>query len=392
MNELNIAEIASKSNTIPGYEGAGKTEEVSVDPNPELTGTVADLGDPIEQAEQSDAPASEAAKIDTIDSPWFQKFGEVSGLEVKSEDDVKNFVEQANTTRTSLEAQVAELQTKLNDNQFADSYERLRSEIKRSGGSKEQLKALDSLNEVGNLDELTPFDVAVKKRVLVDKMPEDIAKTIVAKKYDIDLDADVNDMSSEEKSDHDRKQWEMKSEVKADLEELKKFKVDVEASAVQQADNTKLQQEVQRQEILTNVKNLSPDLMAKYPGPGSFKVPVSLQQGAEPIAFESKFDVPKEYRDQIPSMMESYFTDLNKPVNEETLKEFLGYLDHNLKATYMDKIVNDAVTSAVYAFNKQMVEKNENHQGIKRKDSVGGDVNTEKAAMNKLADRIAGIN
>lgn len=241
------------------------------------------------------------------EAPNFDKyFEEISGGVFKSADEFKAALPKWQAVNTA-EQQVADLQKKLNE-AYADDYEKKRNELKRSGATKEQLKAFETVNDLGDLNELDPIEAKVQKLILVDGYSEKIARSKVDREFPLDT-ADEDELE-ELKED-------LRLSVKKDLEALQAFKVQ---QSTPQTDKN-LVTALQKQQIEAQINPVLTDFVNSFSSLGTLNL--NGKEGDDAIGFN--LDITAEAKQEIAGDIKAYFVDNQLPVTQENYNEALAY-------------------------------------------------------------------
>ena len=146
--------------------------------------------------------------------------------------------------------------------------------------------------------------------------------------------------------------------------------------------------EAEKIQFNNTISTLSSELKGNFTGINPIKQSVVLVEGQEPVEFEHNFAIPAEFKEEIPELMSAYFLDTGKPINQQTLGDFLDYVDKTVWVTYGAKMVENAVASAVMKTHKDLVAKYENLSGGRQKSSTEFGNPSDATAFNGFADSI----
>jgi hypothetical protein len=344
-------------------EGAG-TVEKSV--QQEQAKPVAD--DKAQQQQNNNQQQSEQK----TEVPDLNKFlEEISGGLFKSQDEFKLALPKIQSVDT-LEQQVAKFQKELADNQFADDYERKRNELKRGGATKEQLKAYEEINDLGDLSKLDPIEAKVKKLVLVDGYPENVARKKVEREFPLD---------TAEEEDLDELKADLDISVKKDLEALQAFKVAqstaptdkslVEAQAVQQI-------EAELTPVLT-------EFVDKFSSFG--KLNLNGEEGDKAITFD--LDIDTASKQTMAADIKAFFVQNKIPVTQENYNEALSYARANYLDAKLAELGKNIWKQAETHFTKALSDKYSNKDGLLNQDKKTG-AGTLDPAMKEFKNELLG--
>lgn len=191
--------VAGEAQRQSSEEGT-TTEDNTVASQPTGEG-VANQND-AEQQVRTEKPASSAADAAESNSPTaeqLQILDRLSGGKIKSVEDFTSILTKAEQTDV-LSGKVKDFESKAAESPFADEYEAKRNELKKGGATKEQLKAFEHINDLGDLKELDPLEAIINKMILVDGIGPKVARIKAEKefgldgKYDEDLEVAEEDL------------------------------------------------------------------------------------------------------------------------------------------------------------------------------------------------------
>lgn len=298
-----------------------------------------------------------------VEAPNYDKiFEEISGGLFKSADEFKAALPKIQTVDT-VQQQVDALQKKL-DEAYADDYEKQRNELKRNGATKEQLKAFETINDLGDLKDLDPIEAKVQKLILVDGYSEKVARRMVDRDFPLD---------TAEEEDLDELKEKLRISVKTDLEALQAFKVNQSTPPT----DKNLVNALQKQQIETQITPVLNQFVESFST--LEKLNLTGKEGNEAVDFN--IDIPADVRKEVAGDIKAYFVENSMPVTQENYNEALSYAKDRFISSNIGKIAQDIWAKADAHFTKLYSDKYSNSSGLPKGD--------QKQNGGKTADDVA---
>lgn len=237
---------------------------------------------------------------------------------------------------------------------FANDHVRIYNDLVKNGATKEQLQNFQKINEVGDINQLSPIDAKVAKMVLVDGIKESVAQKMVNREYkvgDEDLDADDREILDEQ----------LRVSSQADKQALAQFKAAVSDVNTIKPEELQLQQTAQLQAHQAQVRPYAKDVADTITTMGKFTLGAS-----DPAkAVEIELPVAEDFKPKMAQYLENYYMDGLTPVTPENTRLAMDYgraeyIRENLPAMLekVYEILDNKIT-------ERMVAKYENRSGVK---------------------------
>jgi len=278
-----------------------------------------------------------------------EAFNKTYGLELKSPDEVKEYIENAKKYKEEspkfqeLGKKYADLELKSKVNPFADEVAQTINEMRKAGEPIEKIRAFIDFQSV-DLAKMTNEEKMIKAYQLRDGLTEKEARiafddeySIKEGDYEIDEDGDVEKQREKIARQIEKDNIRLKRDAKGIDSFLSDYKKTV--STVEKPEE---KFKKSWNEYVPQVKEVAPVIANSYKG---FEISLNGKQGEEGRPF--KLQVPDDFRKEIPQMVENFLMSefaSGHPVtlNQEGVGRINTYLDGVLKAAYFDKYIVDS--------------------------------------------------
>lgn len=309
-------------------------------------------GKQVEPAEQPEAKA-ETPTEPTVDYGKFLE--ENSGGLFKTVDEFKSALDKVKGY-DELQAKIDELENK---NPFANDYVAKLNRLYAEGKTQDQIDAFNSLQKLGDISQMDPFEVKVQ-RLVFEGYPRATAERQVKSQFGLDINVNEDELTDEELAANKIKLEDAQIALKISSREDAAF-LQQQLARISESDDdkqTRILQEAAAKEAYE--KKLTPfvnQLASSYEQ--GVKVPVKTND----IETEYKFDFDDNFRMDIAKMAKEFFTD--NPVNDENVRSFKDFANAQYVAS---KLKTDIIPNAVshgYALGyKKATEEFENKSGL----------------------------
>lgn len=350
--------IAEKKGFIPKQEAAQPQQVEQQAPKQE-----APKQEPVKQVQQQAQPVKqEQPKAEPKSNPFdIEAFNKTFGTQHKSPDEIKGYFDadkkykETDSKYQELNKKYTDLELKSKTSPFADPFVEKLNEMKKSGASKDQIKAFVKLNEIGDIASLDVKDRAILKSQLSEGLTEREATRLFNKDYKLDISQypDLDEAEALERIEDE------KIRLKRDSKGIDSFLSDYvkEVSTVR---NPEQEFSSKWKEIEPKVKDIAPVIAESYEG---IKMNLNGKKGDDAIEFA--FQVPDEFRKEIPNIVEQYHLSefaqgRPVPMTQEGLQRTKEYISTVLKAQYFDKFMLDAANHAESVTTERMANKYSN--------------------------------
>lgn len=338
---------------------------------------------PVETAKEEEKPAekpaddkpaeSQAAPAVTndVESVISERLGLISGGKFKTETELKTVLSSYET----LMKENAELKAK---NPYATPFEQKRNEMLMAGASKDALKALENINELGDLDKLDAREALISKMVLVDGIPRKVAEIKVDKQFPID--------SIEDEDEKLVMESDLELAGKDSKKSIESFKVDMS-----KVDNTAADQnlltEAAKTELVNNLKPHLADLTSKVSNLTTLNL--NGKEGDEAI----KYDVALTADDkaQLASDIQNFMVENNLPLTQENYDQAVVFAKERQIISKYQESVQKVWAKAETHFTKFFTEKYENPSGKPNGDQKPGKTDTSASELQKWENEMIGM-
>lgn len=349
--------------TEPAAVSAPVTEEVKDDTS---TGSPTSQTEPAAEAKEADnggskestAPASATeTETPTVEEPDYGKFLEVSseGL-FKTVDDFKSSLSKIR----EYDELKSKLESKENENPFANDYVRKLNDLYKGGKTSEQIEAFNSIQKLGDLDKLDPFDAKVQRLIFEHGWPKAVAERNVRREFGLNLEVEGDHLSEEEIEENknilEENKYKLASSAKDDINFLREQMAKIESD--DDAKQTKMLQDAAARSAYE--KKLQPfvdDLAKGY----ETELNIPVKRDKDEYAYKLGFD--DNFRMDVAKMAREFF--METPVNEQTVREFKDYANASFVAQNLTtKIIPDTWNDGFSNGYKKAVDEYENKSGL----------------------------
>lgn len=319
---------------------------------------------PVEAKQPAQKPVEQKPqepKVETKNPFDIEAFNKTFGTQHKSADELKGYFEadkkykETHSKFEELNKKYTDLELKSKSNPFADSYVEKLNELKKSGASKDQIKAFNKLNEIGDIASLDIKDRVILKSQLSEGLTEKEATRLFNKDYKLDISQypDLNEDEALERIEDE------KIRLKRDSKGIDSFLSDYvkEVSTVR---NPEQEFQSKWKEIEPKVNDIAPAIAESYEG---IKMNLNGKKGDEAIDFT--FQVPDDFRKEIPNIVREYHLSefaqgRPVPMTQDGVQRTKDYVSTVLKAQYFDKFMLDAANHAESVTTERMANKYSN--------------------------------
>lgn len=282
------------------------------------------------------------------------------------------------TEKETLSKAKTELEQKLQEQAFANDYVKTLNDLVKSGATADQLKSFQAINNIGDINELSPIDAKVAKLVLIDGYRESVARKMVTNEFQVE---DYEEGSDEREIIQEK----LRVSSEADKQFLSKYKADLSAIDNSAKENQRLQElaavEQHKQLVNTHVPQIANSVQGM--GELSFKP----KDGDE---VKIKFDYPEDFKATIGERLTNFFMDGTTPVTQENVELALRHVN----AVYLDenfpKIAQKIWADAESATWEKAVNKYENRSGLPTSPEPQVVQNQQNAEMNSFLRGLVG--
>lgn len=297
------------------------TEEPAAEPgvNPAANEPL-NTNEPAPSEGQEPQPDAAAANPDTqVPTPtaasWITEASKSIGIEFKTEDDLKNYFNKAKSY-DDLEGRATTLsqdleKVKSERPELANDYVRILNEMYAQGRPKEDIKAFEKINSVGELKELPPLETMKLALQLRDGLTPEEADIRLKSLYKLDEAVYDEDTIAESKVN-------LKIDSKKDGEYLEQFKAKVTENPA------KAQQQDFENQIAEYTAKVTPIAKSIQDSLTAIKgVNLNGKTGAD--AFITDLPLSDESRSKISDLVSDYASRENIPLDErgiQVLREF----------------------------------------------------------------------
>lgn len=220
----------------------------------------------------------------------------------------------------ALKARIKELES--NQVTFASDWMKTLNEMHLKGASKEQVQSFLKINQIGNLDEMNPFDTKVSKLVLIDGFSEKSARALVNR--DFNIEAKIEEFG-EDSEEVELLKEELRISSSNDLKELNSYRHEltvVENKEAKQAQEAELAAQAQQAQFVKFVDQEAPKISTFFPKTDAHKLRVGGEKGVE-IDLDFKYE--QEFLEkQLPSYVRNSLTEAGE-TTQASIKEAFEY-------------------------------------------------------------------
>lgn len=350
---VSMEEIGERIKKTQGGEVAAKPE-VKPEVNPEA-----------KPEAKPEVKSEEKIDLDTFN----KKFGTT----IENEDQLKERLSAFDKYK-ELDPKYSDLEKRYNDlakiDPFANEIVKGFNDLVANNADPQSLQAYVRLNTI-DTEKLDPSDKFILTYQLRDGLNEKEAQISFQDEYKTDKSQYEFDPYEPDEVENVEKQIEKeKIRLKRDSKGIDSFLSDYkkEVSKVEKPDDLSKKWK----EYEPNVKQLSPKVAEKYEGLKA--VPLTVADGNnEAITFD--FQVPDDFREKIPQLVESFLagkfaTGDPLTLNEDGLKQIKNHLDLTLKAHWFDKYLVDSNMHTSSTIREQMANKYSNSNPVERGNKI----------------------
>lgn len=281
---------------------------------------------------EAEKPTTEPAKAEEVkpvtqeQQPDYNKFLEESseGL-FKSVDDLKTNLIKVKEYDT-LKQQRDELEAKTKEDPFANPFVKKYNDLVKSGKTKDQIDSFVRINQLGDLTQLSPFELKVEALVQ-DGYKREFAERKVTKDFGLNIELEGEHLSEDDIANNKQElaynQEELRISAQSDLSKLQELKVKLEDTTSDVADNKALAEVALNKEYQAKLAPITKDIATQYTGIGQLNINGKEGEQAKLMNFEAD----PEFKQEIEQRVFDYFKDGSTPVNAETVAEVKSYLD-----------------------------------------------------------------
>lgn len=268
-------------------------------------------------AEAPPAPSQEPAVTPTN---WISEVSKSIGMEIQSVDQLKDLAKKATeydgleSQKTILNQELEKLKAEQSVNPYANDYIKKLNDMVAQRRSKDDIKAFETINSVGELKELDPLHTVKLALQLRDGLTPEEADIRIKSRYKLDDTLYDEDVVSANKVD-------LKLDAKKDAEFLETFKAKVSENPVE-AQQQDLQKKVQEYtaRVTPIAKSIQENLTA-IKG-------VNLNGKAGEDAFITDLPVSEETRSKISEIVTQYAVANEIELNEEGVKNLNTFAEN----------------------------------------------------------------
>lgn len=328
---------------IPGEPAAAPAAAVSPE-EPVVTAPAATTTTPAPEA----APAATAAPV-TVNYE-----GISNGL-IKSVDDITRI----STEYAQLKQQNEQLTQQAAVNPFANDFAKTLNQMYADGKSPEQIKAFIHLQDLGDISKLSPIDAMIQARVLRDGRDADMTRKQIERKYGI-----TEGMNAEDK---ELIELDIADDAKADYAYLQEHKKELAIPAPAAAPVVNVPA-ISEDVIRAQVAPIKTKIVEQFNTLGTLNLNAKYEKDgttAAKDAIQFELAIPKEFKDDLPALVENFFVESKLPVTQENMQTCLKVINHDLFDKYGVRMIQDCVNHALSVQDKAIREEYENVNGLK---------------------------
>lgn len=301
-----IAEVSAQSSSQePGVHPVADDKPVApVDDKPVST-------------EPTPTPSQEPA---VTPSNWISEVSKSIGVDIQSVDQLKDLAKKATeydgleSQKTILNQELEKLKAEKSVNPYANDYIKKLNDLVAQGRSKDDIKAFETINSVGELKELDPLHTVKLALQLRDGLTPEEAEIRIKSRYKLDDSLFDEDVIAANKVD-------LKLDAKKDAEFLETFKAKVSENPIE-AQQQDLQKKVQElTEKVTPIAKSIQESLTTIKG-------VNLNGKSGDDAFITDLPVSEESRSKISDIVTQYAVANNIEPNEEGLKNLNQFAEN----------------------------------------------------------------
>lgn len=351
-----------------GMPGAGGDDTPAAIPAP-VVETPAVAAPPVD-ASLAAVPAAVPA------TPNFDFEGISRGL-VRTPEDVTRISDEYRAMQTEL----ADLRTKVAVDPFANEFVKTLDQMQRDGKSPDQVKAFIKLQDLGDISKLSPIDAMIEAKVLRDGRNADIARKQIERKYEITEGMDEIDRQIAEAN--------MADDAKADYEYLLSQKK--ELATPKPATPAEAVAAISEEVIRAEVAPIKQQVKDQFHSLGNINLNGKVDKDGKPTDEAVMFDlpIPKEFKDQIPDLLENYFVNSGTKPTKEGIETAMGILQYEMFNRFGVKIIQDACNQYGTVVEKRIRDEYEN-KNPKKTNNLHQPVNANLLSDAQLESYVSG--
>lgn len=242
----------------------------------------------------------------------------------------------------------------------ASPYVKALNDLVSQGASKEQVKAFIKLNEWGDLNELSPEEILVAKRVLVDGNSEEVARYMLSKQYNL---AEIEDEYGKDSIEYKAAVEEMRVKAQAARAELEKYRAEittVEKTGISEQEQQALQAQAEKAQYVEFIKREAPKIAKE--------MPKDFNYGGVKVAYTDEFNQQKA------DIVKDFFTATNLPLTRESIEQAEEYVRLRFMHENGDLIVNRLRNAIESELTEKISNKYENRTGLPTQKSEPVDI------------------
>lgn len=257
------------------------------------------------------------------------------------------------------DAKVARI-SDLEKNQLPDdSFVKTLATMRAEGASKDQITQFIKMNtEVEDLNAMTPEELKIASLVLIDGYSKESA----ARKVEREFGLGNYDEGTDEYEDAKE---ELRISAKQDLAKLEKYKSQI-TTVENSRESERLSNIALKSAHEQEVKKVIPNLLDRFSGLGTASLSGTV--GKEEVVSEMKFDFDDDFKKEIPTILEDYFTNEIEPVTEEKINNAMTYLKGAYLAENWEKISKQIYLTALAVAQEKTDAKYINANGTPRQE------------------------
>lgn len=336
VNAQQVGEIPTEPATEPIEEPTAPVGEIHTEQPTEQTADTVEPTAPTEPAQQT-----------TPVFDWGQ-LSERTGGVLKDEDSLNALIEKANQA-DSLNSRIAEYESGyIKPN--GDFVQKLNTLI-GEGASKDKIEAFWQINQVGDLNTLSPREILVTKEMLLNGASRDVAEYSVDTKYDTSA-------YEEDSIEYKHLLHTQSVDSKAALSELEKYKGEVSTvvnEEKEKAEQARLQAIADDKKRMDFVKQEAPKLAQAFTPKLNFEI-------SEGKSFEHSFD--EKFKSKIEEKVVDFFDKTKLPLTQENLQKVGDYLEMQYFAENRQNIVKDMYNKIESQLREELSNKFQNITGL----------------------------
>lgn len=346
-----VEEFQAQQQQVNAQQGGEMPTETATEPIVEPTAPTSEM--PVEQTTEPTAETveptapTEPAEPTTPVFDWGQ-LSERTGGVLKDEDSLNALIEKANQA-DGLSTRISEYESGyIKPN--GDFVQKLNNLI-GEGASKDKIEAFWQINQVGDLNTLSPREILVTKEMLLNGASREVAEYSVDTKYDTSA-------YDEESIEYKHLLHTQSVDSKTALSELEKYKGEVSTvvnEEKEKAEQARLQAIADDKKRMDFVKQEAPKLAQSF----SPKLKFDIEEGK---SFEHSFD--EGFRSKLEEKVVDFFDKTKLPLTQENLQKVGDYLEVQYFAENRQNIVKDMYNKIESHLREEISNKFQNITGL----------------------------